>query len=508
MLERFQNKAGAGQRAWPDPRTSCCEQGLAAKTDPERGEEGRCCRSGRIKMFYTCGPNEAMVVSGFCRSPPLMIAGGRVFVFPCVQQIQRITLNTLTLNVKSDKVYTRHGVPISVTGIAQVKIQGQNKEMLATACQMFMGKSEGEIAQIALETLEGHQRAIIAHLTVEVASSDLVNMGIGVVSYTLKDVHDDQVQKDARIGEAQYKRDAVIRVAKTKQRIEEEKMQVQVVERTQQITLQDQEIIRKEKELEAKVKKPAEAEKYKLEKLAEAQRLQLIMEAEAEAESIRMKGEAEAFALEAKGRAEAEQMAKKAEAFKEYKEGAMVDMLLEKLPLMAEEISKPLSEAHKVTMVSSGSKEVGAAKLAGEVLEIMTRLPATVEKLTGVDISQAHLKPSQPLPLLAALSLGSERPIQSVGHISSSAAGSRLLCFLPQVPAHAKVSNLDVTLAAPILPAFTLLASDQTVTSGQIPSGSLLTHTPSRRMMFGSFKRDRIFTSFKKSFLPGGSKKK
>lgn len=49
-----------------------------------------------------------------------------------------------------------------------MKIQGQNKEMLATACQMFMGKSEGEIAQIALETLEGHQRAIIAHLTVEV----------------------------------------------------------------------------------------------------------------------------------------------------------------------------------------------------------------------------------------------------------------------------------------------------------------------------------------------------
>lgn len=122
---------------------------------------------------------------GFGRSPPLMIAGGRVFVLPCIQKIQRwsyfqslvshtclifcigqltremnvdrrdvsvlnavfitsllgklfflvdnwlnflclsllllrITLNTLTLNVKSDKVYTRHGVPISVTGIAQV----------------------------------------------------------------------------------------------------------------------------------------------------------------------------------------------------------------------------------------------------------------------------------------------------------------------------------------------------------------------------------------------------
>ncbi|KAJ8389464.1 hypothetical protein AAFF_G00120020 [Aldrovandia affinis] len=420
-----------------------------------------------VKMFYTCGPNEAMVVSGLCRSPPLMIVGGRVFVVPCFQRIQRISLNTLTLNVKSDKVYTQHGVPISVTGIAQMKVQGQNKEMLAAACQMFLGKTEHEIAHIALETLEGHQRAIIAHLTVEeiykdrkkfseqvfkVASSDLLNMGISVVSYTLKDVHDDQdylislgktrtaqVQKDARIGEAQNKRDAVAReahamqekvsaqylneiemakaqrdyelkkatydieiftkqaesemayqlqVAKTKQRIENEKMQVQVVERAQQILLMEQEITRKEKELEAKIKKPAEAERYRLERLAEAERIQLIMEAEAEAESIRMKGEAEAFAVEAKGRAEAEQMAKKAEAFQQYQEGAMVDMLLEKLPL---------------TQKMRRQTSVGAAKLTGEVMDIRCFSVSggcrdtepsehlsgeTVERLTRVNISQ------------------------------------------------------------------------------------------------------------------------
>lgn len=49
-------------------------------------------------------------------------------------------------------------------------------------------------------------------------------------------------------------------------------MQVLVVERSQQIMLQEQEITRKEKELEAKVKKPAEAERYRLEKLAQAER--------------------------------------------------------------------------------------------------------------------------------------------------------------------------------------------------------------------------------------------
>lgn len=49
-------------------------------------------------------------------------------------------------------------------------------------------------------------------------------------------------------------------------------MQVKVIERTQDIQVQEQEIMRKERELEATVRRPAEAEKYKLEKLAEANR--------------------------------------------------------------------------------------------------------------------------------------------------------------------------------------------------------------------------------------------
>nr|KAF6276614.1 flotillin 1 [Myotis myotis] len=376
-------------------------------------------------MFFTCGPNEAMVVSGFCRSPPVMVAGGRVFVLPCIQQIQRISLNTLTLNVKSEKVYTRHGVPISVTGIAQVKIQGQNKEMLAAACQMFLGKTEAEIAHIALETLEGHQRAIMAHMTVEeiykdrqkfseqvfkVASSDLVNMGISVVSYTLKDIHDDQdylhslgkartaqVQKDARIGEAEAKRDAGIREAKAKQ----EKVSAQYLSEIEMAKAQrDYELKKATYDIEvntrraqARVRKPAEAERYRLERLAEAEKSQQIMQAEAEAESVRMRGEAEAFAIGARARAEAEQMAKKAEAFQLYQEAAQLDMLLEKLPQVAEEISGPLTSTKKITLVSSGSGAVGAAKVTGEVLDILSRLPESVERLTGVSISQVNHKP-------------------------------------------------------------------------------------------------------------------
>ena len=114
-------------------------------------------------------------------------------------------------------------------------------------------------------------------------------------------------------------------------------MEITVIERRKQIEIEEQEIIRKSKELEATVKRPAEALKFKTETLAEGERWddffsallkkkknfffanpfflsffllfyferqQLIKAAEAEAEAIRAKGTAEAAVLKAKGEAE------------------------------------------------------------------------------------------------------------------------------------------------------------------------------------------------------------
>ena len=50
-------------------------------------------------------------------------------------------------------------------------------------------------------------------------------------------------------------------------------MQIKVVERSQQIQVQEQEISRREKELHATVKQPAEAERYRLETIANANML-------------------------------------------------------------------------------------------------------------------------------------------------------------------------------------------------------------------------------------------
>ena len=68
---------------------------------------------------------------------------------------------------------------------------------------------------------------------------------------------------------------------------------------------------------------------------------------------------------------------------------------------MAAEIAAPLSQAKKVTMVASGDGEVGAAKLTGEVLTIMAKVPELVKSLTGVDMGKVCLSNAarQPMPV-------------------------------------------------------------------------------------------------------------
>ncbi|XP_072017307.1 flotillin-1-like [Amphiura filiformis] len=187
-------------------------------------------------FFEVCGPNEVMLVSGCCYSKPHIVSGTCKFVLPGVHHVQRLSTSILTLKIDTQHVCTQQGVPISGTGVAQVKIQDRNEDMLLAACQQFLGKPEKEVEEIATEILDGHQRAIMGQMTVEeiyfnrkkfcmnvfeLASSDLVNMGISMVSYTITDIRDDQgylkalgmsrsaeVKRDATMEETDFDRDS------------------------------------------------------------------------------------------------------------------------------------------------------------------------------------------------------------------------------------------------------------------------------------------------------------
>ena len=66
----------------------------------------------------------------------------------------------MTLNPVCESVETAQGVPLTVTGVAQVKIM-KNADLLQTASEQFLGKKEHEIKSTVLQTLEGHLRAIL-----------------------------------------------------------------------------------------------------------------------------------------------------------------------------------------------------------------------------------------------------------------------------------------------------------------------------------------------------------
>ncbi|XP_040565013.1 flotillin-1-like [Lepeophtheirus salmonis] len=421
--------------------------------------------------FITCGPNEAIVVSGCFHSQPLIVVGGWAFVLPCIQKVQRLPLNIMTLKVASPHVYTMQGVPLSVTGIAQVKITSHNEEMLRSAVEQFIDKTVKEIQDIAMSTLEGHQRAIMGAMTVDeifkdrkkfsskvfdIASTDLFNMGIQVISYTLKDVKDEEkymvslgmartseIQRDARIGEAEANRDSQIETsyleeqrlaskyendteierfkrdfelkkadydmevelsraeaelafqlqeAIIQQKIKEETKNVDVVERTKMIEVAEQETARRVRELESSLKKPAEAEKYKLEVLSEANKTKSILESEASSEAIVLKGEAEAFALEQKSKAETVNMAMRADAWKDYHKAAKISMWLDALPVIAAEVAAPLSQVKGVKMIGfPDSKEsIGPVRMTQEILDIMNDIPEAVYNITGKDVKMIH----------------------------------------------------------------------------------------------------------------------
>ena len=113
--------------------------------------------------IHSVGPHEALMISGGCccgQSTKKYKVGGWAWAWWLVTDVQKLSLEVMTLNPKCEQVETAQGVPLTVSGVAQVKIM-RNKDLLTTACEQFLGKTEDEIKDMLLQTMEGHLRAIL-----------------------------------------------------------------------------------------------------------------------------------------------------------------------------------------------------------------------------------------------------------------------------------------------------------------------------------------------------------
>lgn len=462
-----------------------------------------------LTFLKKVGPNEVLVVSG--RGKVKFITGGADMVIPLFQTYNKLSLEVMTLDVNTPEVYTSQGVPVIVDGVAQIKIR-KDEVALYAAAERFLGKKPEEIARIALETVQGHLRAILGTLSVEdiyknrehfaqkvqeISTGDLANMGLGIDSFTIRDIRDKhgylealgkpriaEVKRTAAIAEAiatkeasiaqadaaretrerqaeatrlaeeaEAKRDAAVaeanadklrrqreaditasraaeiasfqaqqlvaaeqRTANTKRA--EAEMAYELQKKTIEIQLQEQEIKRREKELDATIRRAADAKRYETETLAEAAKRRIETEADAEksrltsiaegekvkglaaaevtqaqglaqAEADRAKGLAEAAVREAQGLAEALAMEKKAEAWQKYSEAAIMQILAPILPEIARAVAEPLGKIDRITLINSGGEEggIGVSKVTSEVAKVISQVPPVVESLTGVNVA-------------------------------------------------------------------------------------------------------------------------
>uniref|UniRef100_A0A8C5BDZ3 Flotillin n=1 Tax=Gadus morhua TaxID=8049 RepID=A0A8C5BDZ3_GADMO len=335
-------------------------------------------------------------------------------------------------------------------------------EIKAVVLQTLEGHLRSILGTLTVEQIY-QDRDQFAKLVREVASPDVGRMGIEILSFTIKDVYDKvdylsslgktqtaAVQRDADIGVAEAERDAGIREAECKremmdmkfkadtlmadskrelelrkasfnqevntkkaeaqlayelqgakeqQKIRLEEIEIEVVQRKKQITIEEKEIDRMEKELIATVKRPAEAEAYKIQQLAEGQKMKRVLTAQAEAEKIRKIGEAEAGSIEAIGRAEAEKMRLKAAAYLQYGEAAQTALVLEALPKIAAKVAAPLAKTNEIIIMTGDGSRV-----TSEVTRLLAELPVTVNALTGVDLSKVRLDATSVQHQLYALS--------------------------------------------------------------------------------------------------------
>ncbi|MBU8755381.1 flotillin family protein [Priestia megaterium] len=203
-----------------------------------------------------------------------------------------------------------------------------------------------------------------------------------------------------------------LETARAKQDVTEQEMQIRIIERQKQIELEEKEILRRERQYDSEVKKKADADRYSVEQSAEAEKAKQLAEADAnkyrieamakaeaervridglaKAEAQRAQGEAEAEIIRLKGLAEAEAKQKVAEAFEQFGQAAILDMIIKMLPEYAKQVASPLANIDKITVVDTGSngENSGANKVTGYATNLMSSLQESLKASSGIDVKE------------------------------------------------------------------------------------------------------------------------
>ncbi|WP_336921573.1 flotillin family protein [Aquipuribacter sp. SD81] len=417
-----------------------------------------------------------------------VVLGGGVFVLPLVQKLHVLDMSSRRIPVQIRSAVSGQGIKLNVEGVAIVKVGG-NEDSIRAAAQRFLSQQE-DITPYTQEVLAGALRSIVGALSVEQIIRDraafaqrvadesensLTGQGLVLDTFQIQDISDDgtyladlgrpeaaRVGQTAAVAEANARQEAEqariraeeqiaisnralnLKQAEIKAEIDAAGAQAAAAgplaqaDRDQAILLEQEKVaVRQaaltERQLDTQVRKPADAERYRVEQEAEGRRNADIATAEARkaaaiaaaqakaeetrlsgvaeqgrrealaqadavegakrgeaekarrvaiADAVRIEGESDAAAVLARGSAEAEAMERRAAAFSHYNDAAVLELLVQVLPRVARELAQPISAIDKLTVISTD----GAGAIPRQVTDNLVQTMELLKGTTGIDL--------------------------------------------------------------------------------------------------------------------------
>lgn len=315
-----------------------------------------------------------------------------------VPDMAKLGLEIISFNVQNFK--DENGVidDLGIDNVEQIKKNAaiaKSNAQRDVAIEQAKNQREANEAQVAAATQIAEQNTALDMKTAELKAQAQVKQAAADMAYDIQKA-DQQKELD---------------VTKTN---------AQIAQAEREVALKEQQIALKEKELDAIVRKKADADLYATQKAAEADLAKRQRDAEAkayeqiqraeaakkaallEAEARKAQADADRYAAQAKadgiaaqyaaeaegirqkGLAEAEGIDKKAEAQKKMGEASVLEMYFNMLPDAIAAAAKPMESVDKIVLYGEGAQ----AQLISGVTTTTQQVIDGVKEATGIDIAQ------------------------------------------------------------------------------------------------------------------------
>ena len=414
-----------------------------------------------------CPPDKLMIVSGTGKMRS--VSGKGTFVIPLLQRVDTLSLGAVQVQLTTENdIPTQDAILIHACAVANFQI-GQTPELIETASKNYLNMDKEEMTRQVTEVMLGKMREVIGQMDLKElmrdresfnakvfdgSKDDLANLGLELRTFNVQDFSDSQgiirsmgadqaaeIKKEAELAQIKAAEEVAIRQnqldlkqADLKKQADKAKAEADMVEatvtaekqrelyiaqqeaeiaaETKKVELAERQADVRERELNATVKKQAEADRYAAEQAAEADLYKRTKQAEAarierqnqsdaelysaqkdaegiqarakaEAEATRLKGESEGAAEKAHGEGVAAGIKAQAEAYNGMDNPYLLaNRYIDIMPKVAEQVAKPLTAVDSIKMYGSGN----AQKLVKETTSIVDQVASGLKDSTGIDL--------------------------------------------------------------------------------------------------------------------------